>query len=33
MTGGNGSIADQIKAAVELLDVDAVAGDYVSSIS
>lgn len=32
MTGGNGSIADQIKAAVELLDVDAVAGDYVASV-
>lgn len=33
MTGGNGSIADQITAAIEKLDVDAVAGDYVASIS
>lgn len=35
MTGGNGSIADQIKAAVELLDVDMVGGganEYIASI-
>lgn len=33
MGGDNGSISEQIKAAIELLDVEAVAGDYVSSIS
>lgn len=33
MTGGNGSIADQIDAAIKLLDVDAIEGDYVASIS
>lgn len=33
MTGGNGSIADQIDAAIKLLDVEAIAGDYVASIS
>lgn len=33
MTGGNGSIAEQIDAAIKLLDVDAIEGDYVASIS
>lgn len=33
MTGGNGSIAEQITAAIEELKVDAVKGDYVASIS
>lgn len=33
MTGGNGSIADQIKTAIEKLDVEAAAGDYVKSIA
>lgn len=33
MTGGNGSIADQIDAAIKLLNVDAIEGDYVASIS
>lgn len=33
MTGGNGSIADQINAALTLLSEDAKEGDYVASIS
>lgn len=33
MTGGNGSISEQINAAIALLDVDTIAGDYVASIS
>lgn len=32
MTGGNGSIADQIKAAIEKLDVDEISGDYIKSV-
>jgi hypothetical protein len=33
MTGGNGSISEQIKNAINNLDVDATAGDFVASIS
>lgn len=33
MTGGNGSISEQISAAIKLLDVETIAGDYVASIS
>lgn len=33
LTGGNGSISEQINNAINTLDVDAVAGDYVASIS
>jgi hypothetical protein len=33
MTGGNGSISEQISAAIKALDVDATEGDYISKIS
>lgn len=33
LTGGNGSISEQINNAINALDVDAAAGDYVASIS
>ena len=33
LTGGNGSISEQINNAINELDVDAAAGDYVASIS
>ena len=32
LTGGNGSISEQINNAINALDVDAVAGDYVASV-
>lgn len=32
MTGGNGSIAEQITAAIEELDVDEISGDYIKSV-